>query len=93
MRLVEHPRFGTVAAWNDVAYDAATGIVTYETHYEIRATGERLSAASRIAFPEKAELEALIAEAGLKVDRWLGDWEGNAWQPDAGELIPLGTLA
>ncbi len=93
MRLVEHPRFGTVAAWNDVACDAATGIVTYETHYEIRATGERLSAASRIAFPEKAELEALIAEAGLKVDRWLGDWEGNAWRPGAGELIPLGTLA
>ena len=93
MRLVEHPRFGTVAAWNDVARDAATGLVTYETHYEIRATVERLSAASRIAFPDKAELEMLIAEAGLKVDRWLGDWEGNAWQPGAAELIPLGTLA
>lgn len=93
MRLVDHPRFGAVSAWNDVAFDPATGIVTYGTHYEIRATGQRLSAASRIAFPEKAELDMLIAEAGLKVDRWLGDWEGSEWQPGAGEMIPLGTLA
>ena len=93
MRLVMHPRFGDVGAWNDVAHDPATGIVTYETHYEIRATGKRLSAASRIAFPEKAELETLMAEAGLRVARWLGDWDGNDWQPGARELIPLGTLA
>lgn len=92
-RLVEHPRFGTVAAWNDVTHDPATGIVTYGTHYEIQATGKRLSAASRIAFPEKTELEGLLVEAGLKVDRWLGDWEGNAWHEGAKELIPLGTLA
>lgn len=93
MRLIDHPRFGAVSAWNDVAHDPATGIVTYGTHYEIRATGQRLSAASRIAFPQKAELDALLAEAGLKVERWLGDWEGSDWQPGAGELIPLGTLA
>jgi SAM-dependent methyltransferase len=93
MRLLEHPRFGTVAAWNDVACDPETGIVTYETHYEVRATGKRLSAASRIAFPDKIELEALIAEAGLRVEHWLGDWQGSAWQPGARELIPLGTLA
>ncbi|WP_439631695.1 class I SAM-dependent methyltransferase [Shinella sp.] len=91
-RLLDHPRFGPVAAWNDVAHDPATGIVTYGTHYEIRTTAQRLSATSHIAFPEKAELEALIAEAGLRVDRWLGDWEGDAWQPDAKELIPLGGL-
>lgn len=92
MRIVEHPRFGAVSAWNDVAHDPATGIVTYDTHYEIRATGQRLSAASRIAFPEKAELEALIAQSGLTVHRWLGDWQGNDWQPGAAELIPLGAL-
>ena len=93
MRTVAHPRFGTVSAWNDAALDPATGIVTYETHYEIRATGKRLSAASRIAFPAREELESLIAEAGLRTERWLGDWEGNAWHPAASELIPLGTLA
>ena len=92
LRVVEHPRFGPVSAWNDVSEDPATGIVTYGTHYEIQATGKRLSAASRIAFPEKAELEGLIAEAGLRVDRWLGDWEGNEWCTGAKELIPLGGL-
>ncbi|WP_313532778.1 methyltransferase domain-containing protein [Shinella sp.] len=93
LRVVEHPRFGPVSAWNDVSEDPATGIVTYGTHYEIQATGKRLSAASHIAFPEKAELEGLIAEAGLRVDRWLGDWEGNEWRAGAKELIPLGGLA
>jgi SAM-dependent methyltransferase len=93
MRRLDHPRFGPVAAWNDVAHDPATGIVTYGTHYEIRATGKRLSATSRIAFADKAELEALIAGAGLRADRWLGDWHGNDWQPGAAELIPLGGLA
>ena len=93
LRLVEHPRFGTVSAWNDFSHEPASGIVTYGTHYEIRATGQRLSAASRIAFPEKAELESLIAEAGLTVERWLGDWQGNDWQSGAAELVPLGALA
>ncbi len=93
MRRLDHPRFGPVAAWNDVAHDPATRIVTYGTHYEISTTGKRLSATSRIAFPDKAELEALIAGAGLRVDRWLGDWHGNDWQPGAAELIPLGGLA
>ena len=92
-RCVEHPRLGAVTAWNDVACDPATGIVTYGTHYEIRATGKRLSALSRIAFPEKDELERLIVEAGLCVERWFGDWQGADWRADAREIIPLGTLA
>jgi O-methyltransferase involved in polyketide biosynthesis len=53
-RRLEHPRFGAVQAWNDAAFDAGTGIVTYETHYEIEQTGQRLSAASRIALPTPA---------------------------------------
>lgn len=93
IRYLVHPRFGDVTAWNDAAWEPATGIVTYETHYEISATGQRLSASSRIAFPPKHELETLLAEAGLRVERWLGDWQGNDWQPVAAELIPLGTLA
>lgn len=92
-RRLEHPRFGAVQAWNDAAFDAGTGVVTYETHYEIEQTGQRLSAASRIAFPTREELERLIGEAGLRVERWYGDWQGAAWTPGARELIPLGTLA
>lgn len=89
---VEHPTLGTVEAWNEAEHDAATGIVTYETHYRVVATGRRLAARSRIRFTPKDELEGLIAEAGLHVTRWLGDWQGSAWTPASKEIIPLGGL-
>ncbi len=91
-RVIEHPRFGAVEAWNDVAYAPETGIVTYETHYAIAATGTRLAASSRIAFPDKDTLAATIAAAGLTVERWLGDWEETPWHADAKEIIPIGRL-
>jgi len=92
-RTVEHPRLGPVEAWNDAARDAATGIVTYWTHYRIAANGERFTAESRIAFPEKSELETLIGEAGLHVESWLGDWAGAPYADTMPEIIPVGRLA
>ncbi|MGD1875885.1 MAG: class I SAM-dependent methyltransferase [Kiloniellaceae bacterium] len=89
---VVHPTLGTVEAWNDAAHDAATGVVTYETHYRVLATGKHLSATSQIRFTPKDELESLIAEAGLHVTRWMGDWQGGPWASDAKEIIPLGGL-
>lgn len=90
-RRVEHPRLGTVEAWNDAAHDAATGIVTYETHYEI-AAGQVLIAESRIAFPTQAAVAGMLEEAGLVVDAWLGDWHGAAYDPTTPEIIPVGRL-
>lgn len=90
---LDHPALGAVEAWNDVAQDPATGIVAYGTHYRIVGTGEVLSARSRIAFPEREEIAALIARAGLRVERWRGDWSGAPWTPAAPEIVPLGTLA
>jgi SAM-dependent methyltransferase len=90
---IEHPRFGPVDAWNDVEHDPATGIVTYGTFYRIEADGRVLSSRSRIAFPPRDQLERLIAEAGLAVDTWLGDWTGAAWTPESRDFIPLGRLA
>lgn len=92
-RRIDHPRLGPVDAWNDVAEDPDTGIVTYGTHYRILADGRVLSAQSQIAFPPRAQLERLIAEAGLVVDTWLGDWTGQPWRPGARDFIPLGRLA
>lgn len=91
-RHVDHPLHGRVEAWNDVAHDPATGIVTYRTLYRL-AKGELISADSRIAFPEKEELEQAIAAAGLVVGRWMGDWTGREWSPDAPEIIPVRRLA
>lgn len=92
MRRVEHPRFGAAEAWNDVEHDPATGIVTYGTFYRILADGRVLSSRSRIAFPPREQLERLIAEAGLAVDTWLGDWTGAPWTPQSRDFIPVGRL-
>ncbi|WP_315924763.1 hypothetical protein [Mesorhizobium sp. SP-1A] len=82
-----------MTAWNDVACDAATGVVTYQTFYRPEAGDRVLQARSCIAFPAKEEVAAAIAEAGLAVDRWLGDWQGAPCTPASCEIIPLGCLA
>jgi ubiquinone/menaquinone biosynthesis C-methylase UbiE len=92
-RMVEHPAYGTVKAWNDVRYDNDTAIATYETFYQIPATGRTLAAASQIRFIEKDRLADLIGGAGLQVDCWLGDWKGSTYEVDSKEIIPIGRLA
>ena len=92
-RRLEHPGLGAVDAWNDAAHDAATGIVTYETHYRAVAGGQHLWAASKIRFVDREPLAAMLVEQGLEVERWLGDWAGGACGPASLEIIPLGRLA
>jgi SAM-dependent methyltransferase len=92
-RILRHPSLGPVEAWNDAAQDPATDIVTYETHYRVVASGALFSASSRIRFTDREVLAARLAEAGLAVERWLGDWRGGAFAPDSREVIPLGRLA
>lgn len=91
-RKLEHPALGSIEAWSDVAQDAATGIVTYQTHYRVLASGKCHSASSKIRFSGQEQIAALLAEAGLEVDEWLGDWQGGPWTPTASEIIPLGRL-
>jgi SAM-dependent methyltransferase len=89
-RMVAHPSLGTVKAWNDVEHDAATGIVTYSTHYEIPGGGPILGALSKIAFPAKEYLAGMLDEAGLQVEQWLGDWQGEPYVATSAEIIPIG---
>lgn len=91
-RTVEHPRHGCVTSWNTADHDPATGIVTYGTFYRL-ADGRTLSADSRIRFTPRDELGRLIEEAGLVVERWLGDWSGGPIADDAPEIIPIGRRA
>lgn len=88
---LQHPELGLVEAWNDFERDNATGVVTYGTHYET-AGGRHFHARSKIAFPDRDALAAAIADAGLVVDRWLGDWTGADLTPASRELIPIGRL-
>ncbi|MET1025773.1 MAG: class I SAM-dependent methyltransferase [Dongiaceae bacterium] len=91
-RMLEHPDLGPVKAWNDATHDAMTGVVTYETHYEVVGTGQLFSAASKIAFPTKAALAGMSDAAGLVIDNWLGDWQGAPYSAASKEIIPLGRL-
>jgi hypothetical protein len=92
-RVIGHPRYGTVTAWHDATFDAESETVRYETHYHIAATGETLSAKSHIRFIGKDRLGQLIAQAGLRVDRWLGNWAGSDYHQASREIIPVGRLA
>lgn len=85
-----HPDFGDIVSWNDAEYDRDNGVVTYDTNYRLE-SGRTFSARSQIAFPPQAEIAGLIAEAGLSVDRWIGDCAGGEFLPDSPEIIPLGS--
>lgn len=85
-----HPVFGMVERWNDVALDAESGVVTYGTYYRLD-DGRLFEAQSRIAFADKSEIESDIAAAGLRVDRWMGDYEGNPFAAGSPEIIPFGS--
>ena len=86
----EAPGLGAVEAWNEASHDAATGIVTYQTHYRIVESGRRYSASSDIRFTDRKPFTAMLDGAGLKVDKWLGDWNGAACGPASPEFIPVG---
>jgi SAM-dependent methyltransferase len=88
-RDIEHPVLGRVLAWNDVRHDPQTGIVQYDTFYRI-ADDRTYSAQSKIAFPSYDDLVAMIDEAGLVVERWLGGWDGQPFTTRAPEIIPIG---
>lgn len=66
--------------------------MTYETHYRVLSSGQRHAAESQIAFPPKDRLETLIEDAGLVVERWLGDWQGGDYGAGSREIIPIGRL-
>lgn len=85
-----HPEFGMVERWNNVAFDPASGVATYGTHYRLD-DGRQFEAQSRIAFAPKAEIEAEIAAVGLRVDRWMGDYEGHPFTAASREIIPFGS--
>ncbi len=91
-RQLEHPTLGPVEAWNEAEFDPGSGIVTYWTHYRVTASGDLLSAESHIRFTPQKTLAALLDDAGLAVDTWLGDWQGNPYTPTSPDIIPIGRL-
>ncbi|RRI05030.1 class I SAM-dependent methyltransferase [Mesorhizobium tamadayense] len=91
-RVVAHPSLGAVKAWYDAKHVAATGVVTYSTFYEIPGGRPVLGAESKIAFPRKEGLARMVDDAGLRVEQWLGDWQGAPYVATSPEIIPIGRL-
>lgn len=89
-RQLQHPQLGAIKAWNDRTHDAATGIVTYETYYQCLADHEVFFASSRIAFPGRDHLARMMELAGLTVETWLGNWQGDANSATSSDIIPIG---
>lgn len=90
---LHHAEYGEVSVWNDVVCDPATGIVTYQTHYDVAGTGKRYSASASIAFPEREEVAKLVEAADLRIESMLGDWDGSPWHANAREIVIVGGLA
>jgi SAM-dependent methyltransferase len=92
-RVVQTDHFGAVEMWNASTWDAATGILSYQNHHRIIATGAVHSGTDRILYTSQPDLAGMLEEAGLRVHRWLGDWRGRPFAPDMPEIIPVGGLA
>ena len=93
IRFLAHPKLGEVKAWNTAVYDQDTGNVTYDTNYLVTSTGQLFSAQSVIQFTPQPAVAAMMANCGLVVDEWLGDWAGGKFTPASREIIPMGRLA
>lgn len=93
MRRFDHPELGPIEAWNESAYDTATGVLAYTNGYRVLNTGAEHAASARIRYTPQADLARLIAEAGLTVDAWYGDWKESPFLPDSSDIVPLGRLA
>lgn len=92
-RHIEHPTLGRALAWNDVSYDPSAAVATYGTYYKMTANDRTFSSQSKIAFPPQAQIASLLQEAGLTVEKWLGNWSGVPYGPMTPEIIPLGRLS
>lgn len=92
-RQLDHPQLGRIEAWNEAAHDEATCILTYENSYRVHNTGRVFKASARIRYTPQEELAVMLEAAGLVVEKWLGDWQGNPHHPGAKDVIPTGRLA
>ncbi|MBL4646904.1 MAG: class I SAM-dependent methyltransferase [Rhizobiales bacterium] len=93
MHKIVHPKWGEVDAWCISLYDENTGILNYRNCFQADGQEAIEAELEYIRYSPKDHLERLISDAGLCVDEWFGDWQGNANDAKSREIIPLGKLA
>lgn len=92
-RAVLVPEVGEVEAWNDARFEQASGTVAYDTIYLDPQSGQIWQATSRLLFAQQAQIAEVIASAGLKAHRWMGDWSGGPMTANSPDIVPVGGLA
>jgi len=92
-RMLDVPDLGDFETWNDVRFDQDSAIAAYDTVYCDQKTGQTWQATSRILFADQPQIAEVIASAGLKPLRWMGDWIGGPMTATSPEIIPVGGLA
>jgi SAM-dependent methyltransferase len=88
-----HPQLGEIEAWNESRYDKAAMILSYSNSYRVEKTGAVHSASAQIRYTGRDDLSDRLGAAGLAVDTWLGDWQGNPYRATSKEIVPIGRLA
>ncbi|SDQ11832.1 class I SAM-dependent methyltransferase [Pseudovibrio sp. Tun.PSC04-5.I4] len=88
-----HPDLGEIESWNISEYDEENRILSFVNVYKHLETGEVYSAPSQIKYTNQNKIKALIKQAGLHVDEWLGEWTGEPYNPASREIIPIGRKA
>lgn len=91
-RVIRHPEMGEIEIWDEAEATDDPAIVRVATIHVFRATGRRLVSRFLLRFTPKAEIERLLAAAGLTSDPWLGDYQGGAFTPTSPEFIVRGHL-
>ncbi len=92
-RSLMHPIQGKTKVWSDAQYNAATQIVSYQTHYQPLAGNRIYAAKSHIRFTPQPELATRLDASGLAVLHWMGNWQGAPLSNGQKEIIPIGRLA
>ena len=87
-RSANDPVAGSIRTWSEVV-DVTGGIVSYENHYVVAATGEDLVSSARLRFRTLTELTASLADAGFAIEHVYGTWASGPVAPENPELIVL----
>lgn len=89
MTPLRHPRLGDVDVHWEAHLTATPEIVALETHYLFKADGSRRVSHSLLRFASQTTVARHLAEAGLAVAAWYGDWDRSAVTPHSPELIAI----
>jgi SAM-dependent methyltransferase len=93
-RRIATPAHGAVEMWDDVAQDPEDeALIHLSTYFRFVERDEERVGRSILRFTGRDELAPLLDQAGLTVERWLGDWDGSPFDESGSkEIIVVGRL-